>query len=149
MQTFKSVRPVLKFAIPSKLFGTKTPIEDNEADFSLPNVLTDEITEEMGNDEIDQEFIDITNEIKKTFKIKEEIGSGKSEESSSTFYFSNAHTPFYFRTLILSTTGKVTLNTTYENEKIEVIFDCQDEAGDLESFDLDDNEVLLSISSNT
>jgi hypothetical protein len=43
---------------------------------SLAEVLTDEIASEAANDDIDQELVDITNQIEKSFAIDDEAGVG-------------------------------------------------------------------------
>lgn len=43
---------------------------------SLAEVLTEEIASEAANDEIDQELVDITKQIKKSFTIDDEAGLG-------------------------------------------------------------------------
>eukprot|EP01041_Mallomonas_annulata_P013783 gene13783-29307_t len=68
---------------------------------SLSDVLTNELMEESSNDQIDQEFLDIKQQIMKSFSIKEEMGI-----------------------------SKVQLHRKYKAEQILVSFDIQDEEED-------------------
>ena len=65
---------------------------------SLTDVLAREIAEEKGNDEIDQDLIDIQTQIMKSFKLHDEPGK-----------------------------GEVRLTRKFGDEHIEIVFDCQDE----------------------
>ena len=85
---------------------------DLEAVGTLGEVLSQELQEEVQNDEINQEFLDIKSQISKTFTISEEDGS-----------------------------GVVKLTHKSANEDIEIVFDCQDEVeGEQDFGDFEDME---------
>ena len=78
----------------------------------LAEVLAGQIHEESSNDEIDQDLVDATAAVAKTWIIKDNVGK-----------------------------GVVTLSRAFKGENIEITFDCQDlaEEGD-QGFDMDDME---------
>lgn len=57
------------------MLSRKAKAEEEEAPLSLPEALALELQEELGNDEVDQEYQDARQKMLKLFKLKEEVGS--------------------------------------------------------------------------